>query len=146
MATYEINTESEFNEVQIGYQLIGMELADFEIRSKREIKDGLINFKVEINHAISEDGKVQVNARISILHEDEILSSTNIICTFMIENYKEWLDLQGFKNGILPTELANLINGITISSLRGVMFIKLQDTFLESIILPIVDMQEFQNR
>lgn len=146
MTTHEINTESEFNEVPLGYQLIGMELADFEIRSKREIKDGLINFKVEINHAISEDGKVQVNARISILHEDEILSSTNIICTFMIENYKEWLDLQGFKNGILPTELANLINGITISSLRGVMFIKLQDTFLESIILPIVDMQEFQNR
>ena len=146
MTTHEINTESEFNEVPLGYQLIGMELADFEIRSKREIKDCLINFKIEINHIISEDGKVQVNARISILHEVESLSSTNIICTFLIENYKEWLDLQGLTNGQLPTELANLINGITISSLRGVMFIKLQDTFLESIILPIVDMQEFQNR
>ena len=146
MTTHEINTESEFNEVQIGYQLIGMELADFEIRSKREIKNGLINFKVEINHTISEDGQVQVNAKISILHDSESLSSTNIICTFLIENYKEWLDLQGLKNGILPTELANLINGTTISTLRGVMFIKLQDTFLESIILPIVDMQEFQNR
>ena len=145
METYQTNIASELNEVTLGYQLIGMELADFEIRSKRDIKDGLINFKVEINHTISQDGKVQVNAKISILHNDESLSSTNIICTFLVENYKEWLDLQGLTNGILPIELANIINGITISTLRGVMFIKLQDTFLESIILPVVNMQEFQN-
>lgn len=146
MTEQEIDTESEFNDLQLEYQLIGMELVDFEIRSKRELKDGLINFKIEINHIISEDGKVQVNAKISILYETESLSSTNIICTFLIANYKEWLNLKGFENGILPTDFANLINGITISTLRGVMFIKLQDTFLESIILPIVDMQEFQNR
>ena len=146
METYQSNIASELNEVTLSYQLIRMELADFEIRSKRDIKDGLINFKVEINHTISEDGKVQVNAKISILHNDESLSSTNIICTFLIQNYKEWLDLQGLTNGALPTRLANTINGITISTLRGAMFIKLQDTFLESIVLPVVDMQEFQNQ
>lgn len=146
METHQSNIASELNEVTLGYQLIRMELADFEIRSKRDIKDGVINFKVEINHIISEDGKVQVNARISIFHEDESLSSINIICTFLIENYKEWLDLQGLTNGILPTGLANTINGITISTLRGAMFIKLQDTFLASIMLPVVDMQEFQNQ
>lgn len=146
METHEIKTKSESDLVPLGYQLIGMELADFEIRSKRDIKGGLINFKVEINHIISEDGKVQVDARISIFHEDESLSSTNIICTFLIENYKEWLDLQGLTTGALPTGLANTINGITISTLRGAMFIKLQDTFLESIVLPVVDVQEFQNQ
>lgn len=146
METYQSNIASELNEVTLSYQLIRMELADFEIRSKRDIKDGLINFKVEINHTISADGKVQVNAKISILHNDESLSSTNIICTFLIQNYKEWLDLQGLTNGALPTGLANTINGITISTLRGAMFIKLQDTFLESIVLPVVDMQEFQNQ
>ena len=146
MAIQDIDTELEFNDLQLEYQLIGMELVDFEIRSKREIQDGLINFQAEINHSISQDGQVQVNAKISILHESESLSSTNIVCTFLIANYKEWLDFKGFENGILPTDFANQINGITISTLRGVMFIKLQDTFLESIILPIVDMQEFQNR
>ena len=146
MTIQENDIDLEFNELQLEYQLIGMELVDFEIRSKREIKNGLINFQAEINHRISQDGQVQVNAKISILHENESLTSTNIICTFLIGNYKEWLDLKGFENGILPTDFANLINGITISTLRGVMFIKLQDTFLESAILPVVNLQDFQNR
>ncbi len=146
MATYQTNTASALDEVTLGYQLIGMELVDFEIRSKRAIEDSLINFKIEINHIISEDGKVHVNAKSSILYNDESLSSTNIVCTFLIENYKEWLDLQGLTNGVLPTGLANIINGITISTLRGVMFVKLQGTFLASIMLPVVDVQVFQHQ
>jgi hypothetical protein len=145
MTTYETDTESEFKDIQLSYQLIGMELVDFEIRSKREIKDGLINFQIEINHKISQEGIVEVNAKINILSESESLSSTNIICTFLIANYKEWLEWKNFENGTLPTEFTILINGITISTLRGVMFTKLQDTFLESAILPVINLQEFQN-
>lgn len=139
MMTYEENIE-EMDSFQLGYQLTGIELVDFEIRSKRKIENSIIGFQIAITHNIIQDGTVKVDAKVSIVEKEEILSSTNIICTYKLDNYQQWLDLNNFQSGTLPTEFANLINGITISSLRGVMFTKLQDTFLETVILPVIDL------
>jgi hypothetical protein len=144
MTTHEENTEN-INDIQLGYQLTNMELIDFEIRSKRTFEENSLGFQIAITHNISPDGTVKVDAKVNIIAKEDVLSSTNIVCTYRLENYQEWIVVNNFQSGELPTEFANLINGITISTLRGVMFMKLQDTFLEKVVLPVIDLNIFRS-
>lgn len=129
---------------QVVFQLIDIELIDFEIHSKRDIENSNLNFQIDISHFISKEGTVKVDAKVSIIDSTEILSSINLACTYEIENYIQLLESDKLLRGKLPPKFAVQINEITISTLRGVMFSKLQNTFLKSIILPIIDLSVLQ--
>ena len=125
---------------QLNFQLIDIELIDFEIHSKRDIENSDLNFQIDISHFINKDGTVKVDAKVSILDNAEVLSSINLVCTYEVENYPQLLESNKLLKVELPTKFTIQINEITISTLRGVMFSKLQNTFLESTILPIIDL------
>lgn len=138
MKTYE-EEKKELIDITLQYQLIGIELADFEIRSKKVIDKDTLEFKIAITHNISPDGTVKVDVNVNIIDKEELLCSLNSICTFKLGNYYEWLIINKLEEGVLPTQFVNLINGMTISTLRGILFVKLQGTFLETVFLPIID-------
>lgn len=144
MKTQEIISKETEEENQLMCQLIDIELVDFEIHSKRDIQNSNLNFQIDISHFINKDGTVKVDAKVSILDNAEVLSSINLVCAYEIEEYPQLLESNKLPKGKLPPKLAIQINQITISTLRGVMFSKLQNTFLKSTILPIIDLSVLQ--
>ena len=144
MTTEEENIDEPINDMLFNYQLIEMELLDFEICSKRAFKLDALGFEIGVTHNISQTGVLKVEVKVSIIENDYSLSGTTIACVFKLDNYNEWLGLKGFEVGVLPSQFANLVNGISISTLRGVMFTKLQNTFLSSVILPIVTLSTLE--
>jgi hypothetical protein len=134
--------ESDVIQPSLGCQMIGMEVVDFEIKSKQRIQKDKIGFGIELNHNISQDGNVEVDIKV-IMNDgniENLLSSINISYHFFLLGYEEWLDCNNHKSGVLPTDLVHIMNGIAVSTSRGVMFTKQQGTFLEGVCLPIIDL------
>ena len=142
----EIETQPTTNAPHLGIQMKAMEVTDFEIKSKRAIQQDQLAFGIELSHTISTDGKIQVDIQVSINHEDraDLLCSINVSYSFILINYQEWLDFNNSKSPVMPSDYANLMNGIAISTLRGILFMKLQGTFLEGVCLPIIDLSGLQ--
>jgi hypothetical protein len=138
----------EHIELSLGCQMIGMEVLDFEIKPKQRIQKDKVGFGIELEHNIGQDGNVEVVIKV-ILNDgniENLLCSINISYQFFLSGYEEWLDINNQKSGVLPTDLVHIMNGIAISTLRGVMFMKLQGTFLEGVFLPIIDLASFHQQ
>lgn len=134
--------ESEVTQPNLGCQMIGMEVVDFAIKSKQKIEKDKIGFGIELKHNISQDGNIEVDIKV-IMNDgniENLLCSINVLYRFFLSGYPEWLDTNNHNSGMLPTDLVHIINGIAISTSRGVMFTKQQGTFLEGVCLPIIDL------
>lgn len=138
----------EHIESSLGCQMISIEVVDFEIKSKQQIQKSKVGFGIELKHNISQDGNVEVDIKV-IMNDgniENLLCSINVLYHFFLSGYQEWLDISNHNSGALPTDLVYIMNGIAISTLRGVMFIKLQGTFLEGVFLPIIDLASFHQQ
>jgi hypothetical protein len=132
----------------LGCQMIGMEVIDFEIKSKQRIQKDKIGFGIELKHNISQDGNIEVDIKV-IMNDgniENLLCSINVLYHFFLSGYPEWLSINNHNSGILPMDLVHIMNGIAVSTSRGVMFTKQQGTFLEGICLPIIDLASLQQQ
>lgn len=138
----------EHIESSLGCQMIGMEVVDFEIKPKQLIQKDKVGFGIELKHNISQDGNVGVDIKV-IMNDgniENLLCSINVLYHFFLSGYTEWLDANNHESGVLPTDLVHIINGIAISTSRGVLFTKQQGTFLEGVCLPIIDLGSLQQQ
>lgn len=142
MIQQETYTELESKQPDLGCQIVGMKVLDFELKSKRVINKENIGFGIELKHNISQDGNIDVDIKVSMNdgNVDNPLCSINIDYNFKLLGYKEWLDFNNHSSGTLPMDIVNIMNGIAVSTSRGVMFTKQQGTFLEGICIPIIDL------
>lgn len=135
-------------ESSLGCQMMGMKVVDFDIKPKQRIQKDKIGFGIELKHNISQDGNVEVDIKV-IMNDGNIensLCSINILYHFFLSDYQEWLNANNHKSGTLPTDLIHIMNGIAVSTSRGVLFTKQKDTFLEGICLPIIDLSSFHQQ
>jgi hypothetical protein len=138
----------EHIESSLGCQMIGMEVVDFEIKPKQRIQKDKVGFGIELKHNISQDGNVEVDIKV-IMNDgniENLLCSINVLYHFFLFGYKEWLEINNHNSGVLPNDLVHIINGIAISTSRGVLFTKQQGTFLEGVCLPIIDLSSFHQQ
>ncbi|MCU0469498.1 MAG: hypothetical protein MUF58_12940 [Arcicella sp.] len=129
-------------ESSLGCQMIGMEIVDFEIKSKQNIQKDKLGFGIELKYNISQDGNIEVDIKV-IMNDgniENLLCSVNILYHFFLSGYQEWLSINNHKSGELPIDLMHIMNGIAVSTSRGVLFTKQQGTFLEGVCLPIIDL------
>jgi hypothetical protein len=132
---------------EIGFQLKSIELLDScIITPKRNPTPIKFTFEIGIEQKFSLENKLMfVLCEVAIFSEnngnkEELLGNLKSNCIFELEN------INPVKNNKidLSAELSTLLNSITISTTRGLMFSFFKGTFLHNAILPVVDPKSFK--
>ncbi len=141
------NTKSE---PQITFQLKSIELLDFKLDQPVQPLSAQTTFHYNINleQRIDPDKKwVIVVTSVDTIHEDSkaCLGSLKASCVFEIANFDDFRSKKTQQIS-LPDNLAVMLNSISISTIRGVMFSQFKGTFLQNAILPIIDSNSFEKK
>jgi len=128
-----------------GIEILGINL----IFPSPDIKDiKTFNFNINAEQKISTENNILLNfITVDILKEDNEskLGSINVNIIFEIVNFEEFIDKKT-KNVILPAEVLMVMNSISISTTRGVMFSQFKGTHLHNAILPVIDPKQMTNQ
>jgi len=128
----------------INFQLKGIEILDSYLLSPPKNKRGTkeYHFNLGLEHKIANEQKVIfVLIKVEVFHEDKktLLGSLRTSLNFVVDNFEEIIQKKD-KNSkvIIPTEFIDILNSISISTLRGMMFCIFRGTFLHNAVLPII--------
>ncbi len=112
-------------------------------------KDILLNkFNFNINieskaDSISKMLFVIVSVEINSEDQNHLLGSLSASCIYEISNFDENIKIEESGRINMPQQLTDILNSISISTIRGVMFSTFKGTFLHNAILPIIDPRQF---
>lgn len=125
-------------------QLQAIELLSITLNPPAETKGGDVDylFDIGIEHRVSEVEKL-VFVMVSVtVRVDEFPESLGLIvssCIFQVGNFEEVI-LPGADGDFhLSKKLVGMINELSISTTRGLMFATFKGTFLHNAILPILN-------
>jgi hypothetical protein len=135
--------ENQANQVQFEFKLSGIELLEFSIKYHENIiKDlKIFHYNLNLEHRFIEDRKlVVVTISVEVIHEDHqtVLASFKASCIFEILNFEKIIVNQDNRL-LLQPETVLIVNSISISTVRGIMFALFRGTYLHNAILPVID-------
>lgn len=130
-------------------QLTAIELLASSISFPSAPNASLNNFNFNINLESKADGTnklVFVIVSVEIKSEDQIhlFGSLSISCVYNIVNFDEIIQVEPTGKFDIPKPLIEVLNSISISTTRGVMFSTFRGTFLHNAFLPVIDPKSFQ--
>ncbi len=131
------------------FSIKGIEVLDFSLIMptepiNEEIK--IFNFGIFAEQKISIENKLIYNIiTVEILHEDNItkLGSLKSNIIFEIKNFSDFLDTKN-QTFNLPEDISMILNSVSISTTRGLMFSQFKGTFLNNAYLPIIDPKQMK--
>ena len=134
------------NSIQMTFAIIGIQVLNFSINNSPELYKLPANnnyaFEIRagvlvdpINHVIGIDFFIQLFSTIE--KKDKVLELT-IRMTYKILNFENVIKHDGPKISVPDSALNHLLS-LTVSTTRGILFDKVQGTFLGGIILPPID-------
>ena len=132
---------------QAKIQLKGIELLEVSINLpvKKIEKDEVFNFNLNIEHKIERSKElVFVITTVDIYNNDnsQQLGKIKTSCIYQIENLDNYLNEA--KQAILPADLTQSINSISLSTTRGMMFSQFRGTHLHQATIPLFDMSQMK--
>tara|TARA_R110002096_G_scaffold435705_2_gene662206 strand:- start:67 stop:489 length:423 start_codon:yes stop_codon:yes gene_type:complete len=137
-----MSEEKPFN-----FQIKGIEILDSSIVRPKSKIDGntVFGFDLQAQHSFNlERELVIVTCNISVLDNNskDKLGHVNVSCLYYVENFEQYFDKKTNAPN-LPQGVITMLNSISISTIRGVMYGIFRGTFLNGAILPVVnpDMQ-----
>lgn len=74
---------------------------------------------------------------------NESLCSLTVSCIFLVKNFEKII-AQSQNSFEIPEAMIDIINPISLSTARGMLFAFLKGTFLHNAILPIIDPKQFK--
>ena len=104
------------------------------------------NFNISLESKADATNKfVFVIVSVEIRSEDQnhILGSLAVSCIYSLVNFDEVVKIEADGKLDIPQPLVEILNSISISTARGVMFSTFKGTFLHNAFLPIVDPRSF---
>jgi hypothetical protein len=137
-------SQTENKEIAAQFGLKGIELLNGVINTPPIPFAPITNYNFNINleskvDATSEFIFVIVNIDIKTEDQSLTLGSLSVSCIYHITNFNEVVKLTIENRFQIPQALVELLNAISISTTRGVMFSTFKGTFLHNALLPIVD-------
>jgi len=137
-------TTAQSKKPDLKFQLKGIEILDFELKQPQFELPPVItyHFNLRVQQKVNNKDKlVIVIVNVTILHEDKVtkLGNIGVSCIFFIENYDDVFEKKRGNEISVPKEYANVLNSISISTTRGVMFTCFRGTFLHNAFLPVID-------
>jgi hypothetical protein len=133
----------------IEIQLKGIELLNIDQRLSTADTINIRNFNFNINIETKADAPNKLLFTINhieILNENQsqVLGGISVSCIFELKNFDELIKIESEGKLTLPPQLVDIINSISISTSRGVMFATFKGTPLHNAFLPIIDAKPFK--
>ncbi len=128
----------------VGIQLRSIELlkCSLNLPNSEQVSLNDVDFKIGLEHkADISEHLVFVIVSVEIMGKSGHyeLGALAVSCIYKIENFHQHIKLQVDGKLDISSSIAALINDISISTVRGVMFSTFKGTFLHNAFLPIVD-------
>ncbi|MEA5127286.1 MAG: hypothetical protein VB074_03815 [Proteiniphilum sp.] len=136
------------NQEEIKFQIRSIDILAFSLKNSGTIipENTPFRFETKIEHRINSAEKtIMVISSFNIFCEEtkNDMGNAEISCVYHIENIQQFMDESG--KFVLPSPLVTMFNSISISTCRGVLFTLFRGTPLHSVILPIINPQDFSN-
>jgi hypothetical protein len=134
---------------KIEMKLKGIEMLNgsLQLPSNQDLNITNFNFNINIESKADAPNKIVfVIVNIEIKNEDQsvILGSISVSCIYEILNFVDVIKISTDGKLDIPQALIEVLNSISISTTRGVMFSTFKGTFLHNAVLPIIDPRQFQ--
>jgi hypothetical protein len=139
----------ENKDFTVDLQLKSIELlkGSISLPSVPEVSLNNFNFNISLESKADATNKILfVIVSVEIRSEDQyhVLGSLALSCIYSIVNFDEVVKIEADGKLDIPQPLVEILNSISISTARGVMFSTFKGTFLHNAFLPIVDPRSFQ--
>jgi len=139
----------ENKDFTLDLQLKSIELlkGSISLPSVPEVSLNNFNFNISLESKADATNKILfVIVSVEIRSEDQnhVLGSLAVSCIYSIVNFDEVVKIEADGKLDIPQPLVEILNSISISTARGVMFSTFKGTFLHNAFLPIVDPRSFQ--
>ena len=136
------------NQEEIKFQIRSIDILAFSLKNSGTIipENTQFRFETKIEHRVNSAEKaIMVISSFNIFCEKtkNNMGNAEISCVYQIENIQQFMDESGKFE--LPSPLTSMFNSISISTCRGVLFTLFRGTPLHSVILPIINPQDFLN-
>lgn len=132
--------------------IVGFELNTTKFNIQNNINSRNIQFKLSgARKLISKTKIISVKTIIEIHYETRQIKNTSICSLtttidFELKNFSEVVNKTATKKYAISVDLVQKLISDSISTTRGIMFIKLSGTPLENVILPPVDSSSFLSK
>jgi len=139
----------ENKDFTLDLQLKSIELlkGSISLPSVPEVSLNNFNFNISLESKADATNKILfVIVSVEIRSEDQnhVLGSLAVSCIYSIVNFDEVVKIEADGKLDIPQPLVEILNSISISTARGVMFSTFKGTFLHNAFLPIVDPRSLQ--
>lgn len=126
----------------LNIKIHGVELIE-KLIYKTQIKEGdVLNFEVTTQSSTDiANSLIVIFIEVVIKRADDQnaqVATMMIGCGFYVENFESSLEKNDKGEIIIPADLENWLKGLSISTMRGIMFSELRGTQLDKAILPII--------
>jgi hypothetical protein len=136
------------NKTNFDFKLTGIELVNSNLFNPGvAIEKQIFHFNIKIEQKINLEKKlIIVTPEIEIQQENKktTLGTIKVACIFYVTNLDEFKVEEGDLVS-LPNEIITMLNSISLSTTRGVMFSQFKGTFLHNAFLPIIDPKTFNS-
>lgn len=139
----------EKKDFTVDLQLKSIELlkGSISLPSVPEVSLSNFNFNISLESKADATNKfLFVIVSVEIRSEDQnyILGSLAVSCIYSIVNFDNVVKIEADGKLDIPQPLIEILNSISISTTRGVMFSTFKGTFLHNAFLPIIDPRSFK--
>lgn len=133
----------------VNLQLKSIELlkGSISLPSVPEVSLNNFNFNINLDSKADSTNKllfVIVSVEIRSEDQNHVLGSLAVSCIYSIVNFDEVVKIEADGKIDIAQPLVEILNSMSISTTRGVMFSTFKGTFLHNAFLPIVDPRSLQ--
>lgn len=139
----------ENKDFTVDLQMKSIELlkGSISLPSVPEVSLNNFNFNISLESKADATNKILfviVSVEIRSEDQNQVLGSLAVSCIYSIVNFDEVVKIEADGKLNIPQSLVEILNSISISTTRGVMFSTFKGTFLHNAFLPIIDPRSFQ--
>lgn len=137
---------TEYKKHLSGIELKGIELLNSSL-NLLPVQTKVDEFKYTINLENKADTKNKVFfviVGVDIKNEDQtiVFGSLIVSCIFQLEHFEKVIQFDAENKLNVPQPFVDLVNTISISTVRGIMFSIFKGTILHNAFLPIIDAEQ----
>ena len=140
--------EEENKPLDLTFKLKTVELLKHSLELPKEIPgpNYLFNFQINVESKVDIEKRfviVITNVDVMDSEQEKRFGSISVSCVYEVINFEEVIKVEGSQLNI-PNPLVELLNSVSISTTRGVMFAVFRGTFLHQAVLPILDPKQIK--
>jgi len=124
----------------VKYKINAIELLNLEMKhpTDNNVDFSVFHFDLKLQHRVNSEKKlVFVITDVTVLSQDKStrIGALQTSCIFQVENFEDLVDAEN--NIKFPDTFLDEINGMAISTTRGIMYSEFKGTFMHKAVLPV---------